>query len=76
MQSYIDVYNIRYDDDDHHHHVDGVSLRLWTAATNGPIFHPPGDTYDHGEPWWNDIDRRKLPIRPPNVSSNYASRVI
>jgi hypothetical protein len=23
--------------------VDGVRLRLWTAATIGPIFHPPGD---------------------------------
>jgi hypothetical protein len=21
-------------------HVDGVRLRLWTAATNGPIVHP------------------------------------
>jgi hypothetical protein len=23
--------------------VDGVRLRLWTAATNGPIVHPQGD---------------------------------
>jgi hypothetical protein len=22
-------------------HVDGLRLRLWTAATNGPIVHPP-----------------------------------
>jgi hypothetical protein len=26
-------------------HVDGVRLRLWTAATNGPIAHPPGDIW-------------------------------
>jgi hypothetical protein len=33
-------------------HVDGVRLRLWTAATNGPIVHPPGDIWaweNHGE---------------------------
>jgi hypothetical protein len=30
-----------YDDD--HDHVDGMGLRLRTAAANRPIFHPPGD---------------------------------
>jgi hypothetical protein len=25
--------------------VSGVRLRLWTATTNGPIVHPPGDTW-------------------------------
>jgi hypothetical protein len=24
-------------------HADGARLRLWTAATNGAIVHPPGD---------------------------------
>jgi hypothetical protein len=33
----------RHDDDDGH--VDVLRLRLWTVATNGPIFHPPGDTW-------------------------------
>jgi hypothetical protein len=33
-------------------HVDGVRLYLWTAATNGPTVHPPGDIWaweNHGE---------------------------
>jgi hypothetical protein len=28
------------------------------------------DIYEHGEPWWNDIDRSKLLIRPSEVSWN------
>jgi hypothetical protein len=32
----VEFYSIQYDDD----HVDGARLRLWTAATNGPITHP------------------------------------
>jgi hypothetical protein len=24
--------------------------------------------YEHEEPWWNDIDRVKLLIRPPELS--------
>jgi hypothetical protein len=31
--------------DDNDERVDGVRLRLWTAATNGPIFHPLGDIW-------------------------------
>jgi hypothetical protein len=40
---------------------DELRLRLWTAATNGPIVLPPGDIWA----WriiWSDIDRGKLPI--------------
>jgi hypothetical protein len=33
--------NLTTHDDDH---VDGVRLRLWPVATNGPIFHHLGDT--------------------------------
>jgi hypothetical protein len=29
--------------------------------------------YDHGEPWWNDIDRRKHVIRPPKLFGNPTS---
>jgi hypothetical protein len=25
---------------------------------------------EHREKWWNYIDRRKLPIRPPKLSGN------
>jgi hypothetical protein len=33
--------------------VGGARLCLWTAATNMPIVHPPGDIWA----WWNYIDR-------------------
>jgi hypothetical protein len=58
------------DDDDH---VDGVRLRLWTAAINRPIVHPAGDIrawrtilkwYRHG----------KLQICPPELSGSPISR--
>jgi hypothetical protein len=26
--------------------------------------------YEHGEPWWKDIDRQKLLIRPLELSRN------
>jgi hypothetical protein len=29
--------------------------------------------YEHGELWWNDIDGRKLLIRPPEFSGNPTS---
>jgi hypothetical protein len=40
-------------------YVDGVSLCLRTAATNGPIVQPQ-IIYECGEPRWNDINVVKL----------------
>jgi hypothetical protein len=53
-------------------HVDGVRLHLWTASTIGPTVHPQ-TIYEHGEPWWNDIDRENLLTRPPELSGNHTS---
>jgi hypothetical protein len=30
----------------------------------------PQVTYEHGEPWWDDINRGKLLIHPPEFSGN------
>jgi hypothetical protein len=30
------------------------------------LFFIPQLIYEHGEPWWNDIDRGKLLICPPH----------
>jgi hypothetical protein len=37
---------------------------------------PTGLLFEHGKPWWNDADRGKLLIRPPEFSGNPISRVI
>jgi hypothetical protein len=37
------------------------------AATNGLLFISQV-IYEHGEPWWNDINRENLLIRPPEHS--------
>jgi hypothetical protein len=31
--------------------------------------------YEHGDPWWNDMNKGKLLIRPPELSGNPTSRV-
>jgi hypothetical protein len=36
----------------------------------------PQEIYEHGEPWWNDIDRGKLLICPPELSGNPSISVI
>jgi hypothetical protein len=33
----------------------------------------PQVRYKHGEPWWKDIDRVKVVIRPPQLSGNPTS---
>jgi hypothetical protein len=35
----------------------------------------PQEIYEHGEPWWNGVDRGKV-IRLPELSGNPTSRVI
>jgi hypothetical protein len=55
-----------YDDDDDDH-VDGMKLRLWTAVTNGPIVHPPGDVWAWRKTV-DDIDWGNPTIRPPERS--------
>jgi len=46
------------DDDDHDDHVDGVRLSVncghqWVVG----LLFIPQVIYEHGESWWNDIDR-------------------
>jgi hypothetical protein len=48
-------------------HVDGVSIRLWTAATNETILHPPGKKWTWST-MVHDTDWGKLPIRLPEPS--------
>jgi hypothetical protein len=45
---------------------------LWSVATNGLIVHPSGDIWA----WWNDINRGKLLICPPELSGNPTSKVM
>jgi hypothetical protein len=35
----------------------------------GLLFNPEV-IYEHGKAWWNDVDRRKLLICPPELSGN------
>jgi hypothetical protein len=32
--------------------------------------------YEYEHPWWNDVDREKLLIRPPELSGNPTRRLI
>jgi hypothetical protein len=57
---------------DDHDHVDWVRLRLWLRPPMGLLFIPQ-IINEHGETWWNDIDRKKLLIRPPELSANYTN---
>jgi hypothetical protein len=48
-------------------YVDWMRLCLWTATTNGPIVHPPGDIWAW-KTMLDVVDWGKLPIRPPEGS--------
>jgi hypothetical protein len=61
------------DDDHHHHHVDAVRLVTQLRSPPGLLFIPQM-ICEHGEPWWNNIDRGKLLILAPELSGNSASR--
>jgi hypothetical protein len=59
-------YFINLDDDRHGYR---ARLRLWTTATTG---HPPPPViYKHWEPWWNDVDRRRLLTPPSELSDSH-----
>jgi hypothetical protein len=32
--------------------------------------------YEHGKSWWNNVNRRKLLLRPPELSGNPTNRDI
>jgi hypothetical protein len=53
--------------DDNDDHVDGVRLRLWTTVTTSLLFSLRV-IYEHGEPWWNDIDSEKHLTCAPELS--------
>jgi hypothetical protein len=53
-----------YDNDN----VDWVKLGLRTAPQAGLLFIPEV-VYEHGDAWWNGIDRGQLLIRPSELSS-------
>jgi hypothetical protein len=42
------------------------------APPMGLLFIPQV-IYEHEEPWWNDTDREKLLIHPPEISDNPTS---
>jgi hypothetical protein len=49
-----------------------MGLRLWTAVTTDLLFIPQV-IYEHGEPRWNDVNRRKLLTRPTDIFGNPTS---
>jgi hypothetical protein len=38
------------------------------------LYLMPQVIYMHGKPWWSNIDRAQLLIRPPELSGNPTSR--
>jgi hypothetical protein len=65
-------------------HVENMSLLILDDHGDGlklvSELLPPTDLllvlkviYEHGKPWWNDIDRGKLLIRPPEFCGSTTS---
>jgi hypothetical protein len=50
-------------------HADGVRLCHWTAATNGPIIHPPGDkwVWRATVEWYSYVKAKELKGKPVQV---------
>jgi hypothetical protein len=53
----------------------GLNYVLELPPQTGLLFIPQM-LYEHGGTWWNDVDRGKLLIRPPELSGNPTSRII
>jgi len=54
----------------------GRGLHVSEQRTPTAILFISQVIYEHGEPWWNYIDKGKLLIRPQVLSGNPTSRVI
>jgi hypothetical protein len=46
---------------------------LWPPSS---LLFIPQVIYKHGKPWWNNVDRGKLLIHPPELCGNPTSSII
>jgi hypothetical protein len=70
VSNFVQTFIVHFDDDDNDHiHVEGVT-ELWPPTGLLSILQI---IYAHGEPWWNDVDKEKVLIRPLELSGNRTS---
>jgi hypothetical protein len=51
--------------------------RDYVSEIRPSTVHPPPQVRnEYGEPWWNDIGKGKVQIRPPKLTGNPTTRVI